>query len=42
LIIRAIEGVLRENRTRTLDLSGNNSTSEMGDAIVDKFIDIHD
>ena len=42
LIIKAIESVLRENRTRTLDLNGNNSTSEMGDAIVDKFIDIHD
>ena len=24
------------------DLSGNNTTSEMGDAIVDKFIEIHD
>lgn len=42
LIIKAIESVLRENRTRTVDLNGNNSTSEMGDAIVDKFIEIHD
>ncbi|MBS3113964.1 isocitrate/isopropylmalate dehydrogenase family protein [Candidatus Woesearchaeota archaeon] len=42
LIIKAIEAVLKESRTRTQDLSGNNTTSEMGDAIVDKFIEIHD
>jgi len=42
LIIKAIEAVLKESRTRTQDLSGNNTTSEMGDAIVDRFIEIHD
>lgn len=42
LILKAIEKVLSENRTRTHDLNGNNSTSEMGDAIVDKLIEIHD
>lgn len=42
LILKAIEKVLSENKTRTHDLGGNNSTSEMGDAIVDKLIEIHD
>lgn len=42
LIIKAIESVLKEGRTRTQDLGGNNSTSEMADAIVDKLIEIHD
>ena len=42
LIIKAIEAVLKEGRTRTQDLDGNNTTSEMGDAIVDKLIEIHD
>ena len=42
LIIKAIESVLKEGRIRTQDLEGNNSTSEMGDAIVDKLIEIHD
>lgn len=42
LIERSIEKVLREEKTRTQDLNGNNTTSEMGDAIVDKLIEIHD
>lgn len=42
LIIKAIESVLKDGRTRTQDLGGNNTTSEMGDAIVDKLIEIHD
>lgn len=42
LIIKAIEAVLNEGRTRTQDLGGNNTTSEMGDAIVDKFVQLHD
>lgn len=33
---------LLEGKTRTQDLNGNNTASEMGDAIVDKFIEIHD
>lgn len=42
LILKAIEKVLGESRTRTHDLNGNNSTSEMADAIIDKLIEIHD
>ena len=42
LIEKSIERVVREEKTRTQDLNGNNTTSEMGDAIVDKFIEIHD
>ena len=42
LIIKAIESVLKDGRIRTQDLNGNNTTSEMGDAIVDKLIEIHD
>ncbi|MBI2654501.1 isocitrate/isopropylmalate dehydrogenase family protein [Candidatus Woesearchaeota archaeon] len=42
LIIKAIETVLKEGRTRTQDLDGHNTTSEMGDAIVDKLVEIHD
>jgi tartrate dehydrogenase/decarboxylase / D-malate dehydrogenase len=42
LIIKAIEGVLKEDRTRTQDIGGNNSTTDMADAIKDKFIDLHD
>lgn len=42
LIEKSIERVLREEKIRTQDLNGNNTTSEMGDAIVDKFIEIHD
>lgn len=42
LIIKAMESVLKEGRTRTQDLGGNNSTAEMGDAVLDKFIEIHD
>ncbi len=42
LIIKAIEAVLKEGRTRTQDLGGNNSTSEMGGAIADKFVELHD
>ena len=42
LIIKAIEDVLREGKTRTQDLDGHNTTAEMGDAIVDKFVELHD
>ena len=42
LIIKAIEAVLKEGRTKTQDLDGTNTTSEMGDSIVDKFIELHD
>ncbi|MDP3765457.1 MAG: isocitrate/isopropylmalate family dehydrogenase [Nanoarchaeota archaeon] len=42
LVIKAMESVLKDGRTRTEDLGGNNTTSEMGDAIVDKLIEIHD
>lgn len=42
LILKSIESVLKDGRTRTQDLDGQNSTSEMGDAIVDKFIELHD
>ncbi len=42
LIIKAIELVLKDGRTRTHDLDGNNTTSEMGDAIADKLIEIYE
>lgn len=42
LIIKAMGSVLKEGRTRTQDLGGSNTTSEMGDAIVDRFIELHD
>ena len=42
LALKAIESVLKEGRTRTQDLNGSNTTSEMGDAIADKFVEIHD
>ena len=42
LILKAIESVLKDGKTRTQDLDGNNTSSEMGDAIVDKMIDIHE
>lgn len=42
LIIKAIEYVLKEGKTRTQDLAGRNSTSEMGDSILDKFVEIHE
>ncbi|MBI2659867.1 isocitrate/isopropylmalate dehydrogenase family protein [Candidatus Woesearchaeota archaeon] len=42
LIEKSIERVLKEEKTRTQDLNGNNTTSEMADAIIDKFIEIHD
>ncbi|MBI2658163.1 isocitrate/isopropylmalate dehydrogenase family protein [Candidatus Woesearchaeota archaeon] len=42
LIVKAIESVLKEGRTRTQDLDGNNSTSEMGEAILDRFVELHD
>lgn len=42
LVVRAMESVLKDGRTRTQDLDGNNTTSEMGDAITDKLIEIHD
>lgn len=42
LIIKSIEAVLKEGRAKTQDLDGNNTTSEMGDAILDKFVELHD
>ena len=42
LVLKAIESVLKDGRTRTQDLDGNNTTSEMADAIIDKFIELHD
>lgn len=42
LVLKSIESVLKEGRTRTQDLNGNNTTSEMGDAIMDKFVELHD
>ena len=42
LIMKAIEAVLKEAKTRTQDLGGNNSTSEMGSAIADKFVELHE
>lgn len=42
LMIKAVEGVLKDGRTRTQELGGNNSTAEMGGAITDKLIEIHD
>ena len=42
LIMKAVESVLKEGRTMTHDLSGNNSTAEMGDAILDRLIEMHE
>ena len=42
LIIKSINSVLTDGRARTQDLDGNNTTSDMGDAILDKFIELHD
>ena len=42
LILKAIESVLREGKTRTQDLDGNNTTSEMAEAILDRLIEMHD
>tara|TARA_Y100000310_G_scaffold340439_1_gene436234 strand:- start:3188 stop:4321 length:1134 start_codon:yes stop_codon:yes gene_type:complete len=42
LIMKAIESVLKGGRTRTQDIGGHNTTSEMGDAIKDKMVDLHD
>ena len=42
LIMKAIEAVLKEGKCRTQDLGGLNSASEMGDAIVNKMIDLHE
>lgn len=42
LILKAVEAVLKEEKTRTQDLGGNNTTSEMGGAILDKFVELHD
>ena len=42
LIIKAIESVVKEGRTKTQDLGGNNTTSEMGDAIAEKVVELHD
>ncbi len=42
LVIKAVEAVLKDQRTRTHDLDGNNTTSEMAEAIIDKFVELHD
>ena len=42
LILKSIEYVLKDGRTRTVDLDGNNSTQEMGEAIKDKVVELHD
>ncbi|MBI2660946.1 isocitrate/isopropylmalate dehydrogenase family protein [Candidatus Woesearchaeota archaeon] len=42
LVMRAIDSVLKEGKCRTQDLGGLNSTAEMGDAIVNKIIDLHE
>ena len=42
LILKSIEYVLKEGRTRTADLDGNNSTQEMGESIKDKMVELHD
>ena len=41
LVMKAIDAVLKEEKTRTQDLNGFNTTSEMGDAIADKFVELH-
>lgn len=41
-VMKAIESVLKDGRTRTQDLDGNNTTSEMGEAITEKLVEIHD
>jgi len=35
-IVKAIEDILKEGKIRTKDLKGDNTTSEMGDAVVEK------
>ena len=42
LVLKAIESVLKDGKARTQDLDGHNTTSEMGDAIVDKLIELHE
>lgn len=42
LIVKAIDCVLKDGKTRTQDLDGNNTTSEMTEAIIDKLIEIHE
>jgi len=42
LIMKAIAAVLKEGKTRTQELDGSNTTSEMGDAIADKFVEMHE
>ncbi len=42
LTMKAIEAVLKDGRMRTQDLDGHNTTSEMADAIIDKFVELHD
>ena len=41
-ILKSIESVLKEGKTRTQDIGGNNTTCEMGDSILDKLVEIHD
>jgi 3-isopropylmalate dehydrogenase len=42
LLLKAIENVLKEGKTRTQDLGGSNTTSEMADAIMDKVVEIYE
>ena len=42
LIMRSIESVLRDGKTRTQDLDGRNTTSDMGSAIMEKFVELHE
>ena len=42
LIIKSIEFILKDERIRTQDIDGHNTTAEMAEAILDKFVELHD
>ena len=42
LILKSIEYVLKGGKFKTKDLGGHHTTSEMGDAIKDMFVELHD
>ena len=42
LILKAIETLLKEGKFKTKDLGGHHTTSEMGDAIKDMFVELHE